>query len=166
MALSTKTCPSCGEEVPTAATRCKNCFYEFTDEPKKKGAGIILLLGTIAAMVCVGAGVMYFILTEQAVKRNVVIDQETTSIVWTKTYADKTETDRLDFSQVKEVELIIGGQRATWEVNVITLGGDRKLLHQSNDNNLKGYADHVSNVMEKPLVEVRKLKDFDERFDD
>ena len=163
-AVSTKTCPSCGEVVPAAATRCKHCFYEFHAAPKKKGAGILLILGTIAAMVCVGAGVMYYVLNVQAVKQNVVVDQETTSIVWTRTYADKTETDRLPFADVREIELVIGGKKSTWEVNVITNEGKRIMLHQSSDTNLKGYADHLSNVMDKPLVEVRNLKNFDEQY--
>jgi len=163
--VSKKTCPSCGAEVPTAASRCKHCFHEFSaDEGPKKSNGLILLAATIAAMVCVGAAAMWFIVHHQAVKRNVVIDQETASVVWTRTTSQGTETDRLPFADIKEIEFVIGGKRATWEVYAIQLDGDKKLLHQSSEATLEGYADHISHVMEKPLIEVRKMKNFDEQY--
>ena len=164
--MSKKSCPSCGAEVPSAATRCKHCFHEFgADEGlPKKSSGLVLLLGTIAAMVCVGAAAMYYVVNHQAVKRNVVIDQETASVVWTRTSSQGTETDRLPFADIKEIEFVIGGKRATWEVYAVTQGGSKKLLHQSDEGSLEGYADHISHVMEKELVEVRNMKNFDERY--
>jgi len=163
--VSKKTCPSCGAMVPTAATRCKHCFHEFgAGETSKKSSGLMLLLGTIAAMLCVGAAAMYYVVNHQAVKRNVVIDQETASVVWTRTSSQGTETDRLPFAEIREIELVIGGKRATWEVYANTIGGEQKLLNSSHDGTLEGYAEHISHVMEKPVVEVRNMKDFDEKY--
>ena len=165
--MSKKTCPSCGAMVPTEATRCKHCFHEFgSDAPKKKTGGLLLLLGTIAAMACVGAVAMYYVVNHQAVKRNVVIDQETASVIWTRTSSQGTETDRLPFAEIKEIELVVGGKRATWEVFAVTIGGDKKLLHSSSEGTLEGYAEHISHVMEKPVVEVRNMKNFDEKYTD
>ena len=164
--MSKKTCPSCGQMVPTAASRCKSCFHDFSaeDQPKKKSGGILLLLGTVAAMVCVGAVAMYYVVNHQAVKRNVVIDQESASVVWTRTSSQGTETDRLPFAELKELEFVIGGKRSTWEVYAVNLDGDKKLLHSSNEGTLEGYAEHISHVMEKPVVEVRNMKNFDEKY--
>jgi len=163
--VSKKTCPSCGAEVPTAASRCKHCFHEFgSDDVPKKSSGLILLVGTIVAMLCVGAAAMWFVVNHQAVKRNVVIDQETASVVWTRTSSQGTETERLPFQDIKELEFVIGGKRATWEVYAVKLDGDKKLLHQSDEGSLEGYADHLAHVMEKELVEVRNMKNFDEKY--
>ncbi len=164
--MSKKTCPSCGAEVPSAATRCKHCFYDFTadEQPAKKSSGLVLLLATLAAMICVGAGAMYYIVNHQAVKRNVVIDQETSSVVWTRTSSQGTETERLAFEDIVEIEFVIGGKRSTWEVYAVKTDGDRKLLHQSDESSLEGYADHISHVMEKEVVEIRNMKNFDEQY--
>ena len=123
-----------------------------------------MIIGLIAAMVCVGAGVMYYVLNFQSVKRNVVIDEETQSVVWTRTYADKVETDRLPFAEIEKVENIMGGSNATFEVMLVTTDGERFLLNQSNDVPLESYAQHISHVIEKPLVQVRKIKGFGEQY--
>lgn len=163
--MSKKSCPSCGAEVPSAASRCKHCFHEFgAEDGPKKSSGLVLLLATVAAMVCVGAGIMWYVVNHQAVKRNVVIDQETASVIWTRTSSQGTETDRLPFSEIKEIELVIGGKKATWEVYAVRLNGEKTMLHQSSESTLEGYADHISHVMEKPLIEVRNMKNFDEQY--
>ena len=162
--MATKTCPNCGAEVPLAATRCKHCFYEFEKSPKNRSSGLLLILGLVVAMVLSGAGVMYYLLNVQSVKRNVVIDQETHSIVWTRTYADKVETERLPFDDVVKVEHIFGGKDATFEVVVITTNGERKVLNQSDDAPLTSYAEHVAHVMDKPFLNIRKVKGFGEKY--
>jgi len=162
--VSTKTCPSCGEIVPAVVNRCKHCFHEFDGAAPKKSSGMLLIAATLAAMVCVGAVAMWYLVNHQAVKRNVVIDQETSSVVWTRTSSNGTETDRLAFDRIKEIEFVIGGKRATWEVYVNTTDDGKKLLHQSSESSLQGYVDHIANVMDKPVVEVRNLKNFDEKY--
>jgi len=44
----TKTCPSCGAEVPSSAFRCKDCFHDFNAQ-KGRNWGPIMLLGTVTA---------------------------------------------------------------------------------------------------------------------
>ncbi|MFH1464840.1 MAG: hypothetical protein ABIO70_10690 [Pseudomonadota bacterium] len=162
--MSTKTCPSCGAEVPTSAARCKHCFHDFAEAPRKRSGGLLLLLFTIAAMVCVGAVAMYYVVHEQAVKRNVVIDEESASIIWTTTSSEGTSTERLRFADIKEIEFVIGGKWATWEVYAVTPTDDHKLLSSSDTGTLEGYAQHIANVMDKPVVEIRNLKNFDEKY--
>ena len=42
--MSTKTCPSCGADVPEAAPRCKHCFHDFTEVPQRSSSGLMGLL--------------------------------------------------------------------------------------------------------------------------
>ena len=48
--MATKTCPSCGEDVPVVADRCKHCFHDFNEAPPKK-SGLFGLMLLLAAMV-------------------------------------------------------------------------------------------------------------------
>jgi hypothetical protein len=162
--VSTRTCPSCGAEVPTSAARCKHCFHDFLDAPPKRSSGLILLAASIAIMICAGAGAMYFVLHRQAVKRNVVVDEESASIIWTITSSEGTSTERVPFSDIKEVEFVVGGSRATWEVYAITREGDRKLLNAADQSNLQDYAEHVAALMNTKVVEIRNIKDFEEKY--
>lgn len=156
--MSTKTCPSCGEDVPVAAPRCKHCFHDFTETPKRSN-GLVGLLVLIAAMALLGAGTFWFVSNRQA-QEKILVDEETNSIVFTTKYSDRTETDRVRFDEVANVELLMGGSEATWEVAIVTLSGERRTINLSEDKSLKGYADHISSVMEKPLVEKSEARGF------
>jgi hypothetical protein len=164
--VSKKTCPSCGAEVPSAASRCKHCFHDFAegDDAPKKTSGIVVLAVLIVALLGAGFGIAWYAQKNIWVKQNIVIDQETQSVVWTRTTADGTSTERLPFADIKELEFVIGGKKATWEVYAVKHDGDKKILNQSDDGTLDGYADHLAHVMEKPLVEVRNMKNFDEQY--
>ncbi len=162
--METKTCPNCGEEVPTTASRCKHCFHDFSEKPAVKNKGLLMVVGLLAAMMCLGAAVMYYVLNYQSVKENVVIDEDTKSVVWTRTWADKMETDRLSFDDVVKIEVVLGGKDSTWEVALITRNGERRIINESNDVSLASYAKHISNLMDKPLEEIRKIKGFGEKY--
>jgi ribosomal protein L40E len=160
--VSTKTCPSCGAEVPVAAARCKHCFHEFGVLPKRKVSGLLVAAITLAAMALTGAGTMYWIVHHQAVRRNVVIDQETHSVVWTATSSMGTKTDRLPWDEIKEIEIVTGGSTATWEVYANTTGGERRILNASNEGSLVGYSEHVSQLMGKPLIQTQTGRNYGE----
>ena len=157
--MATKTCPSCSEEVPLAAPRCKHCFHDFTEAAPKKGRGIVGLLGLIAAMAVIG-GIVLFGINERAGQEMIVIDEETSSIVFTTKFADHTETERVRFDEVSNVEVVMGGSTATWEVAVVTVDGSRRVVNLSDDKSLKGYAEHIAAVMDKPLVEKSEARGF------
>ncbi|MCP4804853.1 MAG: hypothetical protein GY884_05840 [Proteobacteria bacterium] len=159
--MATKNCPSCHEDVPAAAPRCKHCFHDFTDEEAAapKGRGLVGLLGLIAAMCVMGALTFWFV-SGRAGQEMIVIDEETSSIVFTTKYSDHTETDRVRFDEVSSVEVVMGDGEATWEVAVVTLNGERRVVNLSDDKNLKGYAEHIAAVMDKPLVEKSEARGF------
>jgi len=157
--MSTKSCPSCAEEIPVAAPRCKHCFHDFSEEPAPKGKGLLGLLGLLAAMAVIGATTFWFV-SGRAGQENIVVDEETHSIVFTTKYSDRMETDRITFDEVANVELVMGGSEATWVVNVVTNTGERRALKLSDGQSLKGYAEHIAAVMDKPLVENSKARGF------
>ncbi len=157
--MSMKDCPSCGEVVPAAAARCKHCFHDFSEAPPKRSNGLVGLLGLLALMAVIGGGTLWFVQNRQASEK-IVIDEETQSVIFTKKRASGTETDRLNFDEVAKVELLMGGSNATWEVALITLNEERRVLNLSDDGSLKGYAEHVSSVMDKPLVERNLARGF------
>jgi hypothetical protein len=166
LTVSKKTCPSCGAEVPSAASRCKHCFHDFGagEDAPRKTSGVIILLVLIVALLGAGFGIATYAQKNIFVKQNIVIDQETESVIWTRTTTDGMSTERLPFSEIKELEFVIGGKKATWVVYAVKNDGEKKLLHQSNEGTLEGYADHLSHVMKKDLVEVRNMKNFDEQY--
>lgn len=157
--MATKSCPSCGESVPSEAPRCKHCFHDFTAAPPRRSNGLVGLLGLIAAMAVIGAGVFWYVGESRAQER-IIVDEETKSIVFTTKYANRTETDRVRFEDVTKIELVIGGDDALYEVYAVTLDGDRRLINESDDKPLKGYAQKIAEVLEKPMVEDNRRRGF------
>ncbi|MEC7240093.1 MAG: hypothetical protein VXW32_02540 [Myxococcota bacterium] len=57
--MQTKTCPSCQEEVPAGAFRCKSCFHDFDEVTEKKSSAFMTLLTLVSAMAVLASGVFY-----------------------------------------------------------------------------------------------------------
>jgi len=158
--MSMKSCPSCHADVPAAAARCKHCFHDFNEAPpKSKSSSLLGFLALLALMAIIGAGTLWFVNERQGTQQ-IVVDEETQSVIFTKMTASGATTDRLSFNDVAKVELLMGGGSATWEVALITLDDSRWVLNQSDDTSLKGYAEQISSVMEKPLIERSEARGF------
>ena len=157
--MATKTCPSCGEEVPVVAARCKSCFYDFNEEPAQNKSGMMGLLVLFAAMALVGMGVFWHLHTQVAAER-VVVEEETQTIIITRKSAAKTEATRVAFGDVTRVEYVLGGDTALYEIVAVTGDGERHVIQASDDSPLDVRAEHVSRTMEKPLERVRNIKTF------
>jgi hypothetical protein len=149
--VSTKTCPSCGADVPQAATRCKECFHDFVgDAPKSfNWLGPLFVLGIVAFMTLLGGGVLAFVFV-QPLEEHVLVDDETRSIIWTTKYRTGITTDRLGFDEVASVELL--GHGATFTITAITTTGERKVITESEES-LDGEARIYAKIMDKPLIE-------------
>ena len=89
-----------------------------------------------------------------------MVDAETKSIVITRTSANGTTSERVNFDQIQKVEYIMGGKTATFEIVAITSSGDRYIIQSSGDKPLDGHAEHIAHVIDKPLVEVRNITTF------
>ncbi len=156
--MPTKTCPSCGAELPEAANICKHCFHDFNEVVEKKTNPLVILLGFLVAMAVVGAAAFAHLYYTNAAER-IVVDAETQSIVVTRTTAAKTTTDRIDFDDVVKIEHVMGGDKAMFEIVAVTSEGERVIIKTS-EAPLKGHAEHIAAVVDKPLEEIRNIKTF------
>lgn len=156
--MANKTCPACGADVPQVAQRCKHCFHDFDEAPKKK-SGMVVLLGFVAVMAILGAGVLSWILYF-SVAEKIIVDAETQSIVITRTSATDTESERIPFASIEKIEHVMGGERAMFEVVAVTTDGRRYIIKQSSDAPLIGHAEHIAAVVKKPMVQVKNIRGF------
>lgn len=157
--MSTKDCPSCGAVVPASATRCKECFHDFTEEPEPAGfgSGPLLLLGTLAGMALVG-GVTFWWIASQPVDGRILVDEATQSVIWTNKYRNRVETDRLAFGDIIKLEYVL---RATggFEIVAVTVDGDRRIIEEDT-RPLRTEANQYAQLMDKPLEEVDNTRGF------
>lgn len=143
-----KSCPSCGADVPVVATRCKECFHDFS-EVKRRKSGPMVLLASFAFMAVLGAVTFYFI-TQQPIERRILVDEETQSVVFTTQFRSGPVTERLLWSEIGKLEHITA-PNGTFEVVAIKLDGSRKTIQESGDKPLTNIAEHYSTLMDKPL---------------
>ncbi len=156
--MATKTCPSCGAEVPTAAARCKHCFFDFSAEgaEAKRSNAIVGLLGFILVLLLIGLGTSYYLLDYQQAEK-VIVDEETKSIVYTRTSASGTKTERVNFDRISKVQHVIGGDDAMYTVIAQATDGKEYLLKLSTSESLAGDAAHMAALMDKPYEEVNHV---------
>lgn len=157
--MANKTCPSCGESVPAAASRCKHCFHDFNEVAPRKNFSLVGFLAFLLVLATLGAGTMAYVYYSQ-VQEKIVVDAETQSIVFTRTTTSKTTTERLAFADVVKIEHVLGGETATFEVVAVTAKGERYIINQSSEGTLRGYAEHIAAVMDKPMEDVKKITTF------
>jgi hypothetical protein len=150
--MSTKEGPSCGAEVPVGATRCKECFHDFSE--KRSGGmawlGPLIVLATIAAIAVSGSLILLFIWS-QPVEVRALVDEETRSVIWTTTYRTGVTTDRLMFDQVAKIEHT--GNGGTFQVVAVTTDGQRKVITES-DHPMDSDGRHYADMMKKPFEDV------------
>ncbi len=57
--MATKSCPSCYQDVPTGAYRCKSCFHDFDAVVEKKAGALMTLLTLVSAMAVLASLTFY-----------------------------------------------------------------------------------------------------------
>ena len=100
--------------VPKSADRCKECFHDFNEAPAQSSGGPIFLLGSVAAMAVVAAGVLWYV-TSNPVEEKILVDEETHSIVWTRRYRSGIETQRVLWQDIAKLEKEKEDLRAAFE---------------------------------------------------
>ena len=156
-------CPSCGNEIPVSATRCKYCFHDLSedDAPKKSGGmlvGVLLLL-----LVFVAAGFWTFqSVFDQEQLGNVTFDPKEQRVVLVYTGFGKEPTTRqVDFSQVASVEMqagqyLLGGNH--YEVYLVLNDGEKVLINRSTEATLEDYANTVAKHTNKSLTMINNIR--------
>ncbi len=152
--MSTKICPSCGSEAPESATRCKQCFHDFSEPPaqRAKRAGPLAVLASVAAMAVVGALILMFVVS-RPVEERVLVDQDTRSVVWTRKFRNTVETDRLMFDEIAKLEYVRTSDGG-FEIAAVATDGSRHIIQQDAEQDLRGEATQYARLMKKPLAEV------------
>lgn len=147
--MDTKTCPSCGTEVPTAATRCKTCFHDFTEEPVRNGSPVALLVA-LALAVVIAAGAFWYV-SQIPTDKRILVDQETQTIQWITQYSgDRLKTDRVKFAEIAKIEHVVTSSGA-YQIVAVTQGGERKVVEEDRSKSLALQAQKYADLMKKPL---------------
>ena len=130
--MSTKICPSCQTEVPALANLCKHCFHDFHLPVVKRSSPLwtILFLAVGTAIVTAMA---YGYIQSQQHTQNISIDPETKSIVFTTTWSDHTEANRVFYKDIDRIEYVKNAHPRPFEIAIVTTDGDRYIYQQSAD---------------------------------
>lgn len=155
--MSMKDCPSCGESVPVAASRCKNCFHDFGASKPSRLGGPVALLAAFAAMAVVGAGT-FMLIAGQPLDQSILVDGDTQSVVWTTRMRSGVQSDRLAFADVVRLEYVTKASGG-FEIVAVSVDGERKII-QEGRSPLKSEATQYARLMDKPLKEVNNTRGF------
>lgn len=156
-------CPSCGNEIPVSATRCKHCFHDLTEHETQKGSsgalmGVIVML---LVFIVVG-GWMYQSVFNKSQLGNVTVDPKEQRVVLVYTALGEEPTTRqIPFEDVASVEMqagayLIGGSH--YEVYLILRDGEKVLVNKSTDGTLEDYANNIAKHTNKSLTIINNVR--------
>lgn len=156
-------CPSCGNEIPVTATRCKHCFHDLSEvQPgKRSGGALVGVIILLLVFVAVG-GWLYQSVFNQSQLGNVTIDPKEQRVVLVYTGLGKEPTTRqIGFDDVASVEMqagqyLIGG--AHYEVYLVLRDGEKVLVNKSTAGTLEDYANTVAKHTNKSLTIINNIR--------
>lgn len=134
-AIQMKSCPSCGEDVPESAFRCKHCWHDFEEEQSSSIAVPVLALCSAFAFLSVALAVVLGVMTTFPSDQRVTVSQETQAIVFTSQYSWGLSTDTLRFADIDELHHVVTNSGRYQIVAKLKSGSDRILLDE--DRSLK-----------------------------
>ncbi|MFT7521328.1 MAG: hypothetical protein ACI9MC_003479 [Kiritimatiellia bacterium] len=156
--MATKTCPSCGTDVPSVAKRCRECFHDFTSQHHKPNSNVLLvLLGFLAIASLLGAGTLFAITTFR-LDQKIQVNQESHYIITTTRYVGGISTDRVAFADIASVEHTIVGNG--WYLVVAIKTDGTRMIIEKGKKPRKGIAERYAKVMTKPFIEVDNTTGF------
>ena len=128
-------CPSCSNEVPHGAPRCKHCFSDLTEhwaKPTGKGNPMLPVFLLAVLLVGVGLGVWNQVQFQGQLGMSVVDPREERVILVYTSTTSEPDVKQLDFSAINAVELHIADsiQGASQEV-VLVSGGESITIEKS-----------------------------------
>ncbi|TVQ92698.1 MAG: zinc ribbon domain-containing protein [Deltaproteobacteria bacterium] len=151
--MNTKTCPSCGAEVPTVAKRCRDCFHDF--RPKSGGSSwstaVLVLTGCVAIMAVLGA-VTLGAITNFPLEEQLQVNKETRYVIATTQYVSGVRTSRVSFDEISHVEHLIVGN-GNFEIRAHKQSGGYLTLARSKKSR-KHDAENFANLMGKRFEET------------
>ena len=142
--MATKTCPSCQEDVPNEAYRCKSCFHDFDAVSEKKAGLMMTLLTLISAMAVLASGVFY--LSSQKPSEIVTrLSEENQAVIRMEMTASGLQIDHADFSDITRVEHANDGS----EYRVVVHTSSNEIEFQSGTYPMGDAAEEIYNVIKK-----------------
>jgi hypothetical protein len=156
-------CPSCGNEIPVSATRCKHCFHDLSEDeaPKKSSGALMGVLVMLLVFIAVG-GWMYQSVFNTNQLGNVTIDPKEQRVVLVYTaLGEDPSTRQIPFDDVASVEMqagsyLIGGFH--YEVYLVLRDGDKVLINKSTGGTLEDYANTVAKHTNKSLTIINNVR--------
>lgn len=155
-------CPSCGNEIPVSATRCKYCFHDLSVEKEQKKASGLIVGVILLALVFVAAGFWTFqSVFDQSQLGNVTIDPKERRVVLVYTSLGEDPTTRqISFEQIASVEMqagqfLLGGNH--YEVFLVLNDDEKVLINKSTDGRLEDYANTVAKHTNKSLTIINNI---------
>jgi len=156
-------CPSCGNEIPVGATRCKHCFHDLSVEKEQKKAGGAIVGVLLLALIFVAAGFWTFqSVFDQTQLGNVTIDPKERRVVLVYTsLGEDPSTRQIGFEQVASVEMqagqyLMGGNH--YEVFLVLNDGEKVLINKSTEGRLEDYANTVAKHTNKSLTIINNIR--------
>ncbi len=153
--MTTKTCPSCGTEVPESAQRCKQCFHDFNEATplSRRLVGPLILLAAFAGMAVVAVIALAVILSYPT-EQKILVDEATQSIVTITQYRTRRVTDRVRWDEVERLEHV--ERMGEYEIRAIGKDGLATTIERS-EQPLEGAAENYASLMGKPLSKISEL---------
>jgi len=101
--MATKTCPSCHNDVPSGAYRCKSCFHDFDAVVEKKAGALMTMLTLVSAMAVLASATFYY--SSQKPSEIVTrLSEENQAIISMKMTASGLDLDTAYFEEISMVE--------------------------------------------------------------
>ena len=106
--MATKTCPSCHEDVPNGAYRCKTCFHDF-DAVAENKAGLLMTLLTLVSAMAVMASITFYFSSQKPSEIVTRMSEENQAVISMKMTAKGLEMETAYFDEISKVEHVNDG---------------------------------------------------------
>lgn len=155
--MDTKTCPSCGADVPRVAKRCRECFHDLRDKSSGSASGgssamngLLILVGALGIM-SVLAAVALGTIVSFPLDAKIQVNKESQYVIITRQYVSGIKSERVAFSDIVAVKHVIASA-GVFKIVAIQSSGSELVIAQA-DRSLKGDAEKYAEVMDKPFTE-------------
>ena len=151
-----KTCPECGAEVPEFARRCKHCHHDF-EESAPKRSGLPVWPGAMLFVLAAAAMLSTRHLASSHVVTQYVFDKETKALIIGQNSKEGLTSDRIPFTDISQIEHVIGGSEALYEMVAVIKNGERLIVRKSRDP-IQLEAESIARNIDVPFSNVNNTR--------